>query len=159
MNVSHDDVASEEGIERRLKEIAQEQIGELISHKVRTAIGSELVDGLNLNSNPLSDDIGAALHGSIAKSIERVRRLAETNLSIDNIQKRIDKERKVLERSLDEGDWKKHFKGRDILRAFVGKYVQGMGYKYFRDLIISQMVNSGHQPDGMKAVLDKIAKD
>ena len=157
VNVHHNEVASEEAIERRLTEIARDQIGELISHKVRTAMGSELVEGLKLNSNPSSGDIGADLHGSIVKSIERIQRLAETNLSIDNIRKQIGKERDVLEQSLVEGDWKKHFKGRDILRAFVGEYVQGMQYKYFRDLIISQMVNSGYQPEGMRTVLDKIA--
>ena len=159
VNVHHNDVVSVEGIERRLTEIARCQIGELIGHKVRTAIGSELVEGLKLNSNPLSNDIGADLHESIEKSIERIQHLAETNLNIDTIRKRIDKEREVLERSLIEGDWKKHFKGRDILRAFVGEYVQGMRYGYFRDLIISQMANAGYQPEGMKAVLDKIAND
>ena len=159
VNIHHNDVASVEGIERRLTEIARCQIGELIGHKVRTAIGSELVEGLKLNSNPLSNDIGADLHESIEKSIERIQHLAETNLNIDSIRKRIDKEREVLERSLIEGDWKKHFKGRDILRAFVREYVQGMRYAYFRDIIISQMANSGYQPEGMRAVLDKIAND
>ena len=159
VNVQHNDVSSVEMIEQRLIEIARDQIGELISHKIRTAIGSELVEGLNLNSNPLSADIGADLHSSIVKSLERVSNLAETKLGIDNIRKRIDEERKVLEQSLCEGDWKKHFKGRDILRVFVGEYVQGMRYEYFRDLIISQMVNAEHQPEGMKAVLDKIVKD
>ena len=159
VNVNHTDVSSVERIEQRLTQIAQDQIDELISHKIRAAIGSELVAGLNLNSNPASADIGADLHGSIVKSIERVSNLTETKLSIENIRERIDKERKVLDQSLREGSWKKHFKGRDILRAFVGKYVQGMRYEYFRDLIISQMVNSGHQPDGMKSVLDKIVQD
>ena len=159
VNIQHDDLASKEGIERRLSEIAQGQIGELVSHKIRVEIGSELVEELNLNSNPLSDNIGSDLHGAIVKSAERVRHLSETNLSIDNIQNRIDKERNILDTSLAKGDWKKYFKGREILRSFVGKYVPGMRYEYFRDSIISEMVNSGHQPEGMKAVLDKIMND
>ena len=159
MDVHHNEVESVDRIEQRLTQIAEAQIGQLISHKIRTEINSELVKGLNLSSNPRSDDIGAALHDSIEKSIGQVQRQAETKLRIDDIRERVAKEREVLSRSLSTGDWKKHFKGRDILRAFVGEYVRGMRYELFRNLLISQMVNSGHQPEGMKAVLDKILND
>ena len=159
MDVHHNDVASVDGIERRLTQIAEAQMGQLISHKIRTEINSELVRELDLSSNPRSDDIGTALHSSVEKSIQQVQRLAGTKLRVEEIRKRVDQEREVLSKSLSEGDWKKHFKGRDILRAFVGEYVRGMRYELFRNLLISQMVNSGHQPEGMKAVLDKILND
>ena len=159
VNIYHNDLSSIEEIERCLTQIAEAQIGELISHKIRGEIGSELVEELNLNSNPRSNDIGADLHKSVVKSIERVEHRVQTKLSIDDIRERVDKEHEVLSRSLREGAWKKHFKGRDILRTFVGKYVRGMRYEYFRDMIISQMVNSSYQPEGMKAVLDKIVND
>ena len=148
-----------EGIEQRLSQIAQGQIGELVGHKIRVEIGEELVQKLKLNSNPSSKDIGADLYNSIVKSVQRVCELAENGLPLANIQERIRKERQVLEDSLIEGDWKKHFKGRDILREFAGEYLRGMRYEYFRDLIISEMATSGHQPEGMKAVLDKILND
>ncbi len=66
---------------------------------------------------------------------------------------------RVRQAFLQNESWKKHFKGREILRAFAGEFLQGMRYEYFRDLIISQMVNEGYQPDGMKAVLDQILAD
>ena len=159
VNIYHNDLSSIEDIEKCLTQIAEAQIGELISHKIRGEIGAELVEELNLNSNPRSDDIGADLHKSVVKSIERVDHRVKTKLRIGDIRERVSKEDDVLRRSLREGDWKKHFKGRDILRTFVGKYVHGMRYQYFRDIIISQMVNSSYQPEGMKAVLDKIVND
>ena len=159
VNICHNDLSSIEEIERCLTQIAEAQIGELISHKIGGEIRAELVEELKLNPNPRSDDIGNDLHKSVVKSSKQVERQVKTKLRIDDIQERVSKEREVLSRSLSEGDWKKHFKGRDILRAFVGKYVRGMRYEYFRDMIISQMVNAGYQPEGMKAVLDKIVKD
>ena len=159
INICHDDISSEERIESCLMQIAGDQIGELISHKIRVEIGSELVEELNLNSNPQSEDIGAELHRSVVQSIKRVEGRVTSDLGIDDIRRRVDSEREVLRRSLTEGDWKKHFKGREILRVFAGKYVSGMRYEYFRDIIISEMAKSGYQPNGMKAVLDKIVND
>ena len=34
-----------------------------------------------------------------------------------------------------------------------------MKLSHYRNLVISEMVNSGYQPEGMKAVLDKIVND
>lgn len=157
--VQNSDVSSIEKIEQSLSNIALEQIGELVSHKVRVEIGSELVQKLDLKSNPSSDDIGTDLHNSIVKSIQRVRDLAENGLHLANVEKRVRKERQILENSLNTGDWKEHFKGRDILRAFAGKYLPGMRYEYFRDFIISEMATAGYQPEGMKSVLNRILND
>lgn len=159
LNICHPDLLSTEEIERRLKQIARDQIGELVSHKTRVEIGSELVKELDLNSNPKSDDVAAELYRAVEKSIDQVKDQVDTNLHLDAIRHRVKEEYTILNKSLREGDWKKHFKGRDILRVFVGEYVPGMRYVYFRDIIISQMVNSGYQPEGMKAVLDKIVND
>lgn len=133
MNVQDPSVSSIEKIEQCLYNIARDQIGELIGHKVRVKIGSELVQKLELNSNPSSKDIGADLHNSIVKSVQRVRDLADNDLHLTNIEERVKRERQVLENSLLTGDWKEHFKGREILRAFAGKYLPGMRYEYFRD--------------------------
>ena len=99
------------------------------------------------------------MHRAIAKSLDRVQARASTMLNIDGIREMVDGERIALEQSLLDEDWKGRFKGRDILSAFAGKYATGMRYEYFRDLIISVMANNGHQPEGMKAILYRIAGD
>ena len=156
---SHNELSSLGKIDSTLKEIAQEQISQLVVHKVGMPIRSELLRQLSWKPNPMSDNLGEDLHKSITKSIERMTNNIESSLSVGDITSRVEEERKTLEESLTTEDWKKYFKGREILRAFAGKYVRGMKYEYFRDLIITQMVNSGYQPEGMKSIINKILDD
>ena len=159
VGVSHQDLSSLGKIDQCLRQIADQQIGKLVSHRVRQDINSELVKGLNLNANPLSDDIGAELYGAIQKSIDGIREKMGTSLHPDEIHRQVDDERQILIAALDTEDWKMHFRGRDILSIFAGRYVPGMRYGYFRNLIVSQMGNAGYQPPGMKAILDQIVAD
>ena len=159
LNVSSEELSSTDEIERRLREIAQTQIDKLVSHKITLEIDRELVGQLRLKTNPVSDDIGSDLHQSIRNSIERIELIADDKYDLSYVQGRVEEERKKLEESLTNGNWKQHFMGREILRLFVGKYVMGMGYEYFRDLIIGLMVKSNYQPNGMKKILNRIISD
>ena len=159
LRVTHSDLSSLGKIDLCLRRIAEEQFGKLVSHRIRLDIGSELVKDLSLNANPFSDDIGAELHRAVDKSVERINQRLDNNLQLDEIRGRVESERKVLADALTTEDWKKHFRGRDILQAFAGRYVPGMRYVYFRELIISQMSSAGYQPSGMKAVIDQILDD
>ena len=159
INVTHQKIASQEKIDNVLNEIASRQIGKLVSHKVRKEIGLEITEQISLNVDPNSEDIGADLHESIVKSRNRINDQLALELNIEDIRKRVKHETDLLKASLSDGEWRKNFRGRDILRVFAGENVQGMQYVYFRDLIISQMANSGYQPKGMKDILDKIVSD
>lgn len=159
LGVSNNDLSSLGKIDQCLRQIAEQQIGKLVSHRVRQDINSELVKGLNLNANPLSDNIGTELYGAIQKSIDGIREKMGTSLHPDEIHRQVDDERQTLIAALDTEDWKMHFRGRDILSIFAGRYLPGMRYEYFRNLIVSQMGNAGYQPPGMKAILDQIAAD
>ena len=159
LNMSNEALRSSDEIEKRLREIAETQIDKLVSHKITVEIDRELISQLNLNSNPMSDDVGQDLHQSIRKSIERIENSASTKFDLDYIRGRVGDEQKILSGALADGSWKKHFMGREILRLFVGEYVSGMAYEYFRDLIIGLMVKSNHQPSGMKQILDRIIED
>ena len=135
LNVVHEDTSSMVKIDQCLTRIAKTQIGKLVSHKVSSEIDSELVRELKLSANPMSSDIGADIHRSMVGSLERMSNHITTELGIDQrMRKKVTEETDKLEKSLQDGTWKSHFRGRDILRAFVGQYVPGMGYEYFRDL-------------------------
>ena len=159
LNVSHNDLASLGRIDDALRRIAENQIGKLVSHRIRSSLNSELIKELNLNANPLSEDIGADLHGAMGNSVDRINHRLSTNLDVNHIRGRVDAERQALIAALNTDDWRTQFRGRDILQEFAGRYVPGMRYVYFRDLIISQMSTAGHQPPGMKSVLDQIIND
>ncbi len=63
--------------------------------------------------------------------------------------------RSDFEKALAADTWRKRFKGRDVLSRFAGR-VRKTNYEVFRDLIIANMRDSGFQPEGMRAVIDKI---
>ena len=154
-----DDLSTAEQVEQKLKEIARNQISELVGHQLRTRVSNDLVSDLNLGMNQTSDDIGEELHRSIVQSIDRIKARLDANLDIDEIRKMVLQESNELERSLETDDWRIRFKGRKILSVFAGRYANGIRYEYFRNLIMSLMVNAGHQPEGMKDILDRIAAD
>ena len=159
IGIYRSDADTEQEIELRLKEIAKNQIGRLVSHKVRVLANKEIVGSIELSVNATADDIGEEMHRAVIRSRDRVSDRVDSVLGIDRIREMVEKERGVLVHSLEDDSWRKHFKGRDILSVFAGKYASGMRYEYFRDLIISSMVNGGYQPVGMRRVLDSIAND
>ena len=156
LNISHSDLSSLVKIDQRLKDIAESQIGTLVTHKVQSDIYSKLLP--NLNPNPKAEDISTELHRSISQSMKQVKELIDVELDLNTIRKQVAREREFLIDSLATEDWRKHFRGRDILRKFTGEYV-GMRYEHFRNLVISRMMSAGYQPPGMKAVLDRFVND
>lgn len=159
LGVSHNDLSSLGKIDACLRHIAENQIGKLVSHRIRSDLNSVLVNELDLNANPFSDDIGTDLHRAVEKCAERINQRLLDDLQLESIRERVDTERQALTQALNSEDWKKHFRGRDILQEFAGEYLRGMPYVYFRELVISQMSSAGYQPPGMKAVLDQIVDD
>ena len=159
VSVNHEDLPSEAEIERRLRDIASGQIGKLVLHKLSSDINAALLTDLKLGSNHMAEDLGRDIYDSISQSLVRMNGRLHSDLSANNISERVTMETLNLTQSLETEDWKKHFRGRDILKVFAGDYVPGMRYGYFRDLIISQMSNANYQPGGMKSVLDQIVND
>ena len=61
-------------------------------------------------------------------------------------------------KALTDGSWLKEFPGRSILQRFVNKELVGKAtYEGFRNLVVDQMVDAGHEPAGMRQVIDIIA--
>ncbi len=60
---------------------------------------------------------------------------------------------------LANDEWRRKFRGREILRRFVGRQARGLRYENFRDLIIARMRDAEHKPLGMTAIIQEILKD
>ena len=159
LNVSHVDLSSLGKISQALRQIARSQINKLALHKLNTEVHSTLRRELNLGADPSSDDIGAQFHESVVGAVDRMKGMLSDDLDVEEIRSRVERETQELADSLETDEWTERFRGRDVLSAFVGKYVPGMRYEYFRDLVISQMASAGYQPPGMKTVLDQILAD
>ncbi|MCY3921738.1 MAG: AAA family ATPase [Chloroflexi bacterium] len=159
VNLSHRDLSSLGQIDDRLRLIAKEQMKKLAVHKLNSDVYSAMREELRLGADPMSEDVGAAFFRSAVGAVERMRTKLVEELNADEMRTRVERETEILADSLESDEWKEHFRGRDILSSFVGKYVPGMRYEYFRDLVISQMASDGYQPAGMKHVLDRIIAD
>ena len=159
LDVSNNQLSSLGKIDECLRRIAENQIGKLIAHRVRSNIGSEMVSALELNANPKAADIGAELYRAASKSVKRMKGKLEGELSEDDIRRQVEREGEVLYAALETEGWRKEFRGRDILQEFASEFIPGMRYVYFRELIISQMSSAGYEPPGMKVVLDEIVAE
>ena len=159
LNVLHPDLSSMRKIDESLRQIARAQIGKLVLHKLKSEVHSTLRHELKLGADPTSDDIGTQFHESVVGAVDRMKEMLSDALDVEEIRLRVERETQRLANSLETDEWMERFRGRDVLSAFVGKYVSGMRYEYFRDLVISQMATAGYQPPGMKAVLDHIVAD
>ncbi len=151
--------ATPEVVDQCLKKIAESQVGQLARHRVTVYANSLLVEALDLGVNRDSDDVAEEIHRAVEMSSDRVAKVVTETLTGEAIRVRVDKERDALDQSLRDSEWKKRFKGRDILKAFVREHVKSIRYDPFRNLIISAMADAGYQPEGMKRVLEKIAAD
>ena len=69
-----------------------------------------------------------------------------------------DERRKLLSAAIQtaSNDWKKVFRGRDILKQFVHLYARKTGYETVRDMVVKEMAEAGTKPPGMLQVLSAI---
>ncbi len=142
-------------VERELLSCAKETLGELTTHILVKEVYEAITGSINVGSDPKSSSISKALLLSLSASKERfLKQLQE--FSEEELDKREKKIKKKFSADLKGQKWKKTFKGRSILKLFVGKHVSGINYENFRDLVISKMVISGYEPEGMKKIIEKI---
>jgi hypothetical protein len=153
------DLSDEAAVENELLNIAREQISELISHLLRDEARKILIDEIRLNPNVEAKDLGEEMHRVVIRSVEQLQRRVGIGLDVNTLREKAAAHRSLLEESLDNAEWKRHFRGRNVLRSFVGKHVPGLRYEHFRSLIVSTMANAGFQPPGMKRVIEAVLQD
>jgi G:T/U-mismatch repair DNA glycosylase len=92
---------------------------------------------------------------TIEASQDRLTREVEA-LPFKKLQQEETKARLQFTSDLKKGTWKSNFRGRDILRRFVGQHCSQMRYEIFRNLVLVKMRDDGYTPAGMKQVIDTI---
>lgn len=159
LGVEHIDLSTSGRIDECLRQIARSQVNSLLLQRLQSNVHDSLRQELSFGADPSSTNIGPEFHATVSNAVDRMRQRLSGDLAVDQICSQMDSERQQLEASLESERRKQHFKGRDVLSAFAGKYANGLRYEYFRDLIVSQMASDGHQPPGMKSVLDRILSE
>lgn len=139
-----------------LRECARETMPLMMRHELSRHSRRILVGALNTSIDPYSDEPASAMSAAIAKSISNITDFSLSSLSEEALHEKNEEIKQYYTNSLADGTWVSKFRGRDILKRFSSKRCPSISYEVFRNLIISQMVDEGYQPAGMKAVVDKI---
>jgi len=150
INLSNDTIRDD------LVACASETILSLVTHEVSRWINRELVSAINTKINPASTNIAADLATVISSSRSRLNDIVEHAASETEIQKAVSEKTAKMQTDLLSGEWKKTFRGRDVLKRFVGKHGNGVGYEVFRNLILARMKDQNFKPQGMSVILNKI---
>ena len=142
-------------VEETLRELARSQIDELVRIQIQASVNSALVRKLRFDVNEGSD-LCATLRSQASSSLETMKHVLDRELSEAELKRSVHKKKEELDSALTTDEWKRVFRGRDILKAFVSRYGQGIRYERFRDMIVNRMRERGYQPPGMRNLLRKI---
>ncbi|MEO0846184.1 MAG: AAA family ATPase [Cyanobacteria bacterium J06648_1] len=153
-NLDHDK------IDKLLKECAEETLNFLVYTKLQDEINNSVVRCIQIQTNPNQDKYAESLFLATEKSLNKIQNKLSNDFSLSNLQEKEQKIRYGFEQDLENNNWKKTFRGRDILKRFINKYNSENKakpkYEQFRNNIIARMRDEGYQPEGMKAVISFI---
>jgi len=144
-------------IEEALKAIAQEHTEGMVEDWVRAQAHHAIRKIIKLKDDIENIDAGIKVAKKVEESANRMSNLVKNELSPKTLQEVATERRKILTEALnDSEEWKKVFRGRDILSTFVKRYCNGLSYKTMRDMIVNAMSERGHQPSSMLRILAAI---
>ena len=158
-NPSHATAMTEEQISAALRRCAKESLRPLIAHRMRKSVHATFSQCLDLGFDPNIDDPAVGLTQAVARVAERIQNKSVQDLNSDKLSKMRADIATALEKSLVDESWRTEFRGRDILKLFVGRYLVGLPYDAFRDAIVARMGDAGWRPPGMAAVIERILFD
>jgi hypothetical protein len=151
-------VADEKSILNSLCNCAEETISDLVAHQLRLTTNKTLVSCIDLGIDPTRKDVAVAISEAAIRSNKRIQ-VAVSSLARASLENQAKALEKTARAQLLSGEWNRKFRGRDILKRFVGKHGQGLRYEAFRDLIIARMRDKEYQPEGMRSVVEQILGD
>lgn len=159
LNVREPAVADEAAISSALLRCAELTLPTLTSHELQRLVNRSLVECIRTRVDPRASQITPALREVIESSVHRITEVAAGQLAQSELERKEAEVQSTLRRDLVSGAWRKTFRGRDVLRRFVGEYGGSVKYEVFRDLVLARMHDAGVQPPGMKLILDTILAD
>jgi hypothetical protein len=146
---------SEGDIENKLRNCAAETVDNLVRVRMERVVNSTLVKCIQTGF-AANIEMARGFREAAERSKSAIDRALDEKLQPEALAALEQKTRNVLTSALKDGRWKVEFRGRDILQRFSNLDGIGIGYEQFRNLIVSRMAEVGHQPVGMKKIIDKI---
>ncbi len=146
---------SDEEVLAALKEVAEGIINRLTVEEIQAEVNDALVDALDIGAPPESADIAADLLPSIDGSFERLSKIRES-YSSGALSGRVDAVSADLQQYLDDESWAERYPGCLILKQFSSRYLPGVSYEAFRNLIVEKVALSEYRPENMRQVLQTV---
>lgn len=147
--------STEEDVYEALRQCARETMIGLVRHKLASAVRYDLVGQIRTAIDPNSEHVATELASAIQDSSTKISSLVTGKYALGQLQNVEVDLRKEFEKSLAADTWRRRFRGRDVLRRFVGR-IDKTSYEVFRDLIIAAMKDAGFQPEGMRSIIETI---
>ena len=110
------------GVEAALKAIAEEQIESMVEDWVRRLAHKKIGEAIKLRGGAVDGSLAATKVGrNVSESAQRTMDLATGDLSESVLSTTATERRQLLQSAIGtpNNDWKKVFRGRDILKKFV----------------------------------------
>ncbi|MEM8722440.1 MAG: DUF4435 domain-containing protein [Cyanobacteria bacterium P01_G01_bin.39] len=147
-------------IDKLLKECAEETLSFLVYTKLQNEINNSIIRCIKIQTDPKQDKYAESLFNATAKSLDKMKTKLYNDFSLLNLQQKEREIRCEFEQDLTNDNWRKTFRGRDILKRFINKYNSGNKakpkYEQFRNNIIARMRDEEYQPKGMETVISFI---
>lgn len=142
-----------------LRSSARTVVSKVIRHKMAAYINSKLVRCIDLKIDPAAEEVARLASGAATRSMAKMQKVFQDELSEATLTEKQDEWRSQIETAFGDGSWRKLLPGREILKAFVSQQKIQISYEALRNLIVSRMVDSGFQPEGMKRVIMEIVAE
>ena len=146
-------------VETALRAIAEEQVESMVEDWVRRLAHKKIGEAIKLRGGTEDGALAATKVGrNVCESAKRISDLAAHELSENALSAIATERRDLLNTAIrtPNNDWKKVFRGRDILKKFVHMYARKTGYETVRDMIAKEMAETETKPPGMLQVLSAI---
>lgn len=148
--------SSEMKVDQALTDCAAATLPTMVREYLEQHSNRELITQIRTRIDPNAENVVTQLRSAIEASLDRLVKVSTQVLSQAELATQKQRLEERLQADLSSGDWRVTFRGRDILKTFVGRHCQGMKYEVFRNLIISKMRDRGYQPADMKNVVARI---
>ena len=147
---------SEKEVEEILRSIAEDHVESIVEAWIRSHAYAAIRNAIRLKDGTAGVNPATKVSGSVKRSSHKINTLVDTDLSEGTLSGLASERREQLKAALQSDEWKRVFRGRDILSSFVSKYGKNLNYQAMRDILVNTMAEDGHRPSGMLKILAAI---
>jgi energy-coupling factor transporter ATP-binding protein EcfA2 len=151
--------ADEDAVYDALKDAARQTLPDLLRHRMQNDANDLLLAAMELRPDQRASNVAASLAAAAHFAMERFSKVVRESLTEAILKEKEELLACQLQGSLESDGWRNEFRGREVLKRFVGDLGSGINYRTLRDLVISRMADDGFRPEGMKAIVDSILRN